>query len=40
MRLHNGDRLTLSLPVESCYLFDATGRAFLRHTSADRQRAA
>jgi multiple sugar transport system ATP-binding protein len=40
MRLHDGDRLTLSLPAVSCYLFDAKGRAFRRHTVADEQRAA
>ena len=37
MRLHNGDRLTLSLPVDACYLFDAAGHAFRRHAAADRQ---
>lgn len=40
MRLNNGDRLTLSLPAESCYLFDADGRAFRRHVAADKQHAA
>jgi multiple sugar transport system ATP-binding protein len=40
MRLNNGDRLTLSLPAESCYLFDADGRAFRRHATTDKQRAA
>jgi multiple sugar transport system ATP-binding protein len=40
MRLRSGDPLTVSLPPGSCYLFDAAGRAFRRHASADRQRAA
>ena len=40
MRLHNGERLTLSLPSASCYLFDAAGRAFRRHIAGDRQHAA
>jgi multiple sugar transport system ATP-binding protein len=40
MRLKNGDLLTLSLPAASCYLFDAEGRAFRRHATVDKQRAA
>ncbi|MEO8102367.1 MAG: sn-glycerol-3-phosphate ABC transporter ATP-binding protein UgpC [Betaproteobacteria bacterium] len=40
MRLNNGDPLTLSLPSDACYLFDAEGHAFRRHASVDRQRAA
>ena len=40
LRLHNGEKLTLSLPPESCYLFDAAGHAFRRHAGAENQRAA
>ena len=40
MRLHNGDRLTLSLPADACYLFDAQGHAFRRNVPVDRQHAA
>jgi multiple sugar transport system ATP-binding protein len=40
MRLNNGDHLTLSLPSDACYLFDATGRAFRRQAAPERQRAA
>ena len=40
MRLHSGDKLTLSLPADACYLFDAAGRAFKRHAATNRQRAA
>ena len=40
MRLRNGERLTLSLPEEACYLFDAVGHAFKRLAVVDQQRAA
>ena len=40
MRLRNGERLTLSLPEEACYLFDAAGHAFKRLAVVDQQRAA
>ena len=40
MRLNNGDRLTLSLPADACYLFDAAGQAFKRLGTANEQRAA
>ena len=40
MRLNNGDRLTLSLPADACYLFDAAGQAFIRLGTANEQRAA
>ncbi len=40
MRLRNGEKLTLSLPADSCYLFDAAGHAFRRQTATDKQHAA
>ena len=40
VRLHNGDKLTLSLPAGSCYLFDAAGCAFPRHAATEGRHAA
>jgi multiple sugar transport system ATP-binding protein len=40
-RVQAGDAVTLQAPAASCYLFDAEGRAFVRHGAADStQRAA
>jgi len=36
--VHDGDTLALGVPAESCYLFDAGGKAFRRHASVDRPR--
>jgi multiple sugar transport system ATP-binding protein len=40
VRVKNGEMLTLSVPSDACYLFDANGIAFKRRVSADRSLAA
>ncbi len=37
IRVRPGERLKLSLPAASCYLFDAAGRAFSRNLAASNQ---
>lgn len=38
--VHHGDLLKLTVPADACYLFNAQGRAFRRHQTMTRQRAA
>ena len=38
--VHDGDLLKLAIPADACYLFNAEGRAFRRHQTMTRQRAA
>ena len=38
--VHDGDLLKLAMPADACYLFNAEGRAFRRHQTMTRQRAA
>jgi multiple sugar transport system ATP-binding protein len=40
LRVKSGEALTLSVPSESCYLFDAKGMAFTRRVPAERSLAA
>ena len=40
MRVQSGQRLTLSVPADAGYLFDAEGRAWQRHVAAERTLAA
>ena len=40
MRVRSGQALTLSVPADACYLFDAEGRAWRRHVAAERTLAA
>lgn len=38
--VHDGDMLKLGIPADACYLFNAEGRAFPRHQTNPKQRAA
>lgn len=38
--VHSGEQLKLTIPANACYLFDANGKAFRRHQTMTRQRAA
>ena len=40
LRVKTGQALALSVPADACYLFDAEGRAWRRHVSAERTLAA
>ncbi len=40
VRVRTGQKLALSVPADATYLFDADGRAFARHVSAERTLAA
>jgi multiple sugar transport system ATP-binding protein len=40
LRVKSGQALTLAVPGDACYLFDAEGLAWRRHVSAERTLAA
>ena len=40
LRVKSGQALTLAVPADVCYLFDAEGLAWRRHVSAERTLAA
>jgi multiple sugar transport system ATP-binding protein len=40
LRVHGGQALSLSVPADACYLFDAEGRAWRRQVAAERTLAA